>query len=487
VNADLVIPTCGRTNLGRLLASIAAAGGPPGRVLVVDDRRSPSQPLPLPGWAQQLRGRAAGPAAARNRGWRASRAEWVCFLDDDTELPAGWFEQLERDLTAASGSAASQGRIKVPRPPGRRPTDAERAVIGLEDARYATADMAYRRRVLAHLGGFDERFPRPYREDSELALRVLGQGMRIEQGRRTTLHPLPVDGARSALRRQAGNRDDLLMGALHGRGWRERAGAPRGRLRRHVAITCGGLVTLVAGAAGRRRTAAFVGGATAAAITELAWARIAPGPRTRSEVAELLASSVVLPPVAAAHLVLGLLELPQRLQQAPSAVLLDRDGTLIEDVPSNTDPALLRPMPGAAEALARLRRAGVPTAVVTNQACIGRGLATAEQVAAVNRRVEQLLGPLGPWFVCPHTDSDGCRCRKPAAGLLLDATRALGVDRSRAALIGDTAADMDAARAAGMRGVLVPTPVTLRHELADATEVADNLGEAVDLLLGSAA
>jgi hypothetical protein len=60
VNADLVIPTCGRTNLGRLLASIAAAGGPPGRVLVVDDRRSPSQPLPLPDWAQQLRGRRAG-------------------------------------------------------------------------------------------------------------------------------------------------------------------------------------------------------------------------------------------------------------------------------------------------------------------------------------------------------------------------------------------------------------------------------------------
>ena len=170
----------------------------------------------------------------------------------------------------------------------------------------------------------------------------------------------------------------------------------------------------------------------------------------------------------------------------PSAVLFDRDGTLVVDVPYNGDPAKVTPMPGAAQAMERLRAAGVPTAVVSNQSGIGRGLLTRAQVDAVNARVDELLGPLGPFFVCEHGPDDGCPCRKPAPGMVLDAARALGVPPSRCALVGDIAADVGAALAAGARPVLVPTSVTRAEEVADAPEVAPDLAAAVDLLLGPA-
>lgn len=172
---------------------------------------------------------------------------------------------------------------------------------------------------------------------------------------------------------------------------------------------------------------------------------------------------------------------PRRLR----AVLFDRDGTLVHDVPHNGDPALVRPVAGAAEALARVRTAGLQTAVVTNQGGIGLGLLTRAQVDAVHARVDALLGSLGPWLVCEHAPGAGCGCRKPAPGLVLQAAAALGVRPEECALIGDISADVDAALAAGARPVLVPTPVTLPEEVASAPEVAPDLLAAVDLLLGA--
>jgi histidinol-phosphate phosphatase family protein len=128
----------------------------------------------------------------------------------------------------------------------------------------------------------------------------------------------------------------------------------------------------------------------------------------------------------------------------------------------------------------------VRLAVVSNQSGIGRGLLTETEVAAVNRRVEELLGPLGPWLVCPHAPDAGCECRKPAPGLVLAAAERLGVEPERCAVVGDIGADLEAARAAGARGVLVPTPRTRREEVEAALERAGDLGEAVDLLLGGA-
>jgi D-glycero-D-manno-heptose 1,7-bisphosphate phosphatase len=168
----------------------------------------------------------------------------------------------------------------------------------------------------------------------------------------------------------------------------------------------------------------------------------------------------------------------------PAAVLLDRDGTLVEDVPYNADPARVVPVPGVERALARLRTAGVPLALVSNQSGVARGLMTMAQVHTVNRRLEDLVGPLGPWLVCPHGPDDGCDCRKPAPGLVLAAAAALGVDAADCVVIGDIGADVEAAQAAGARAILVPTPATMPEEIAAAPEVAETLEDAVDLLVG---
>jgi histidinol-phosphate phosphatase family protein len=169
------------------------------------------------------------------------------------------------------------------------------------------------------------------------------------------------------------------------------------------------------------------------------------------------------------------------------AVLLDRDGTLVRDVPYNGDPELVQPMPVAREALDRLRAAGLGLAVISNQSGIGRGLLTRLQVDAVNRRVDQLLGPLEGFFVCPHVPGDGCDCRKPQPGLVLAAASAFGVSPAACVVIGDIGADIEAARRSGARAILVPTPATRAAEIDEAPETAPDLLQAANLLLGEVA
>ncbi|MEU4774277.1 HAD-IIIA family hydrolase [Micromonospora sp. NPDC023644] len=164
-------------------------------------------------------------------------------------------------------------------------------------------------------------------------------------------------------------------------------------------------------------------------------------------------------------------------------MLLDRDGTLIEDVPYNGDPDKVRPVPGARAALDRLRAAGLRLAVVTNQSGLARGLFTEAQMRAVHARVERLLGPFDAWLVCPHDDGDGCGCRKPAPGLVHAAARELGTVPSRCVLVGDIGRDMTAASAAGASGILVPTPVTRPQEVAAAPQLAPDLPAAVAEIL----
>lgn len=165
------------------------------------------------------------------------------------------------------------------------------------------------------------------------------------------------------------------------------------------------------------------------------------------------------------------------------AVLFDRDGTLVVDVPYNGDPGLVRAMPGAKGVLDSLRARGLAVGVLSNQSGVARGLLTAADVAGVNARVEELLGPFDVWEVCPHAESDGCACRKPAPGMVHSACRRLGISAFEAALIGDIGSDVRAAEAAGARGVLVPTPVTRPQEITEAKLVAQDLAGAVELLL----
>jgi histidinol-phosphate phosphatase family protein len=496
---DVVIPTAGRPALAALLPALAAGEGPlPERVLLVDDRLDRRTPLVTPRHLGALAGRIAvvtgparGPAAARNAGWRAATAPWVAFLDDDVVPGAGWRAALADDLDGlADDVAGSAGRIRVPLPRDRRPTDWERNVGGLQHARWATADLAYRREALAAVGGFDERFPRAYREDADLGLRLIDAGQRIVQGERRVLHPVGEAGPLVSLAKQAGNADDVLMGALHGRGWRERAGVPRGRRPRHLATAAAGAVAAGLAVAGRRRLAAACAAAWAGGTAELAWARIAPGPRTLRELVTMTLTSVALPFSATAWWLRGIARLPRALRDErraprprPRAILFDRDGTLVEDVPYNGDPARLRPVGGAEAALARVHATGLRTGVISNQSGVARGAISQAQVRRVMARLDALLGPFGAVEWCPHGPGDGCDCRKPAPGLVLRAAARLGVQPRECAVVGDIGADVEAARAAGARGVLVPTPRTLPEEIAAATEVAPDLPAAVALLL----
>jgi histidinol-phosphate phosphatase family protein len=491
---DAVIPTTGRPSLTALLQSLATCEGrPPERVFIVDDRPVDASgpllrhwPAPLETRVTVVRSLGRGPAAARNSGWRAATADWIAFLDDDVVVTSTWARDLERDLIAAAGAAGSQGRVRVPLPLDRRPTDWERCVGALETAHWVTADMVYRRHALEAVGGFDERFPRAYREDADLALRLMQAGERLVRGRRTAVHPVLASGSWESLWRQAGNADDVLMDRLHGSGWRERAGAPAGVRDRHLATTTVGMGALLAALGGRHRTAAVLGTVWACATAMFVWERIEPGPRTAREVLRMAATSAAIPGAAAYHWARGRLAVP-RLAEPPAAVLFDRDGTLVEDVPDNGDPALVRLRPGAREAVERLRGAGIPVCVVSNQSGIARGRITIEQVDAVNRRVEDLLGPLDVWMVCPHAPDAGCGCRKPRPGLIHGAAARLGLDAARCAVVGDIGSDVAAARAAGARSILVPTAATRREEVRAAPEVALDLPAAVDRLLGPAA
>ena len=210
-----------------------------------------------------------------------------------------------------------------------------------------------------------------------------------------------------------------------------------------------------------------------------------PGPHTPGEIAAMSATSIAFPPVAVFHRLAGELRVRLLARGRPKAVLFDRDGTLIEDVPYNGDPRVVVPMPGAAAALDRVRRAGLRMAIISNQSAIGRGLISASAANSVNRRVEQLLGPIGPWLVCPHPPELNCVCRKPRPGLVKQAAAALGVGAGECVVIGDIGADIEAAQAAGARAVLVPTQSTRREEVAAAPQIAPTLSAAVDIVLGA--
>ncbi|WP_117215099.1 HAD-IIIA family hydrolase [Allorhizocola rhizosphaerae] len=165
------------------------------------------------------------------------------------------------------------------------------------------------------------------------------------------------------------------------------------------------------------------------------------------------------------------------------AVLFDRDGTLIEDRPYNGDPEAVLPMPGAKQALDRLRSRGLKTGVVSNQSGIGRGLVSAEQVESVNRRVEELLGPFDCWHTCPHAPDAGCACRKPNPGLIRRAAATLGTTPGRCVVVGDIDSDVQAALACGALPLMVPTEATRVAEVATAPAVVRDLTGAADWVL----
>lgn len=148
------------------------------------------------------------------------------------------------------------------------------------------------------------------------------------------------------------------------------------------------------------------------------------------------------------------------------AVLFDRDGTIVVDVPYNGDPSLVEPFPNARKLLDELRGRGVKIGVLTNQSGVGRGMISTEQMRAVNARVEELLGPFDGWFICPHAPDEDCECRKPKPKLVLDAARQFGVEPGALVVVGDKESDAQAAHNAGARAILIDAA----HSLGAAVE-----------------
>ncbi len=492
-DVTIVTPTIGRPSLRALLDALATGDGPtPREIVLVDDRRGPgAPPLDVPPALSSLtrvvRGRGIGPAAARNDGWRSAKTTWVAFLDDDVLLPPPWLSDLAADLEAATaeGIAASAGHIVVPLPKDRKPTDWERNVAGLQQARWATADMAYRRDALIEVAGFDERFPRAYREDADLALRARQAGHRMTVGNRVVQHPVRPASRLVSVGLQRGNADDALMRALHGRTWRATAEVFPGRRGAHALTTAAGAASLAFGLSGRARWAAVSGAAWLAATARFALQRIGPGPRDAREIAAMAATSVAIPPLALSWWAVGRWRArgAQPWPDRPTAVLFDRDGTLVKDVPYNGNPDLVELQSGARHVLDTLRARGIRVGVVTNQSGVGRGKLTKDDVNAVNARIEELLGPIGAFQVCPHTEDEACDCRKPAPGLITAAAASLGAHPRHCVVIGDIGSDVEAARNAGAQGILVPTTQTLDVEVKAARHVAADLREAVSLAL----
>lgn len=145
-------------------------------------------------------------------------------------------------------------------------------------------------------------------------------------------------------------------------------------------------------------------------------------------------------------------------------LILDRDGVLNYEAPPPgfvMRPQDFRWLPGALEALAMLRAAGVRLSVASNQSGVGRGLMTLDELHAVNAKMqaeaEGAGGALDAVLCCPHAPEAGCSCRKPEPGLIQEAMACSGVPAEESLVIGDDERDLQAAEQAGVRAVLVRT------------------------------
>ena len=160
---------------------------------------------------------------------------------------------------------------------------------------------------------------------------------------------------------------------------------------------------------------------------------------------------------------------------AKAAVFLDRDDTLIKNIPYLGDPSQVRLMPGAAEACQKLYRAGLSLFVVSNQSGVGRGLITKEQVRAVDATMESFLGGSGiisGYYHCYAAPGDPYdERRKPSPAMLMEASRDHGLDLARSIMVGNRLSDIQAGIQAGCLAVLLDLQVPA-EEKAEAVKTA---------------
>lgn len=179
-----------------------------------------------------------------------------------------------------------------------------------------------------------------------------------------------------------------------------------------------------------------------------------------------------------------------------TTVFLDRDGVINRNRAGYVKNwSEFHFLPGARGAIARLTQAGYRVIVITNQACIGKGLTSLAEIDEIHRRMAHMIGQAGgrveAILCCPHRRDDGCDCRKPAPGLILRARDLYQVDLRSAIFVGDSATDVRAASAVGMPAILVlsglgwHTALDLTVDSSAHCHFALNLSHAARLILAS--
>jgi histidinol-phosphate phosphatase family protein len=172
------------------------------------------------------------------------------------------------------------------------------------------------------------------------------------------------------------------------------------------------------------------------------------------------------------------------------AIFIDKDGTLIHDVPFNVDPALIELEPYALESLNILQNEGYFIVVVSNQPGVARGLFKEEALKNVEKKIRNILSEnnitLTGFYYCPHSEDAGCHCRKPKPGLLLKAANDLQIDLSRSWMIGDILNDVEAGKRSGCQTILIDNGNETEwqyNQLRIPNYMANHMKEAADIIL----
>jgi glycosyltransferase involved in cell wall biosynthesis len=307
VDVSVVVPTYRRPALlQRCLDALLAQTLTPAcfEIIVVDDGHDDATRdlvEALSGWLPQPRLRylrpatGRGPAVARNCGWRAAAAEVVAFTDDDTQPDADWLRQGLAALALHPDWVAAAGQVRVPRPEGGddRPTDHELMTRGLETAEFVTANAFVRRAVLEAIDGFDERFRRAWREDSDLQFRLQATGPVGRAGDALVWHPVRPERWGVSLRQQRNVFFDALLHRKHPREYRQRVRpVPPWDYYVIVALT---LAAPALALASWPRIAALALAVAATLVLRLAWRRLRRTSRAPGHVLEMLATSAAIP------------------------------------------------------------------------------------------------------------------------------------------------------------------------------------------------
>ncbi len=179
-----------------------------------------------------------------------------------------------------------------------------------------------------------------------------------------------------------------------------------------------------------------------------------------------------------------------------AAIFIDKDGTLIDDVPYNVDPDLIKLVPRAGEALAWLRQLGFRLFIITNQPGVARGYFPESALGIVQTRIDELLSAhdvaIDGFYYCPHCPHTAvaCQCRKPLPGMLLGAAHQHGIDLAGSWMIGDILHDVEAGHRAGCRAVLIDNGNETEWDyspLREADHIVENIYDAARVIAQASA